>query len=355
MEMNVLKKNYPVLDFARLYCAFLVVVLHAYESPTAGSVWGFVCACFFEQAVPFFFAVSGFFFARKLEACAYSLREVWRYVRDRLLLYAAWTVLWMPYLLNIYLNKYPDASLTYLAVLLFRRIVLAGSGVYWYILVMAEAAAVIGLLMHLRLEKLLYVIAAVGLVLRYCYDLQLSLPFVPQINQLFYYVFSWSNNVIMSGLPFMTVGLLFARNMKKAVVPGGALIAVYAVVSGLHILLYFFLGVQNGNLSCSILYPIQTICLFWFGLQATMQTKPQTALAAREISAVIYFMHTVFIYGIFDAFFGVKSSVAAKFFGSIALSVVTYVLVRALHLKALYWLFGMKYTKRIPKAEEKTA
>ncbi len=344
-----------MLDFARLYCAFLVVVLHAYETPSTGSVWEFLCACFFEQAVPFFFVVSGFFFARKLEACAYRLREVWAYVRDRLLLYGAWTILWMPYLLHIYLNKYPDGSAAYLAALLFRRIVLAGSGVYWYILVMAEAAAVIGLLMHWKLEKLLYALAAAGLVLRYCYDLQVDLPGVPQINQLFYYVFSWSNNVVMAGLPFMTIGLFFARHMKKAVVSGGVLIAAYAVASGLHIVLYFCFGVRNGNLSCSFLYPIQTVCLFLFGLQTAVRTKPQTALTAREISAVVYFMHTVFIYGVFDAFFGVESSVAAKFFGSIALSVVTYVLVCAVHLRPLHWLFGMKFTPCPPRSDPRAS
>lgn len=352
MDSVIARKNYPVLDFARLFCAFLVAVLHAYEVPSEGGVWSFVCGCFFEQAVPFFFVVSGFFFARKMQACAYRLCEVWRYVRDRLLLYAAWTALWMPYLLHIYLNKYPDAGVTYIAALLFRRIVFAGSGVYWYILVMAEAAAVIGLLMHWRLEKPLYVVAALGLVLRYCYDLQIGLPVVSQINGLFYYVFSWSNNVVMSGLPFMTVGLFFARHGQKISVPGGMLIAGYAFASALHVLLWFSFGVTNGNLSCSLFFPIQTVSLFWFGLQTQTRAKPQTALAAREISAVVYFMHTVFIYGVFDAFFGVDSSTALKLFGSIALSVVTYALVRALHFKPLHWLFGMKYVKRNPETKE---
>ncbi len=355
MQSVLTKKNYPVLDFARLFCAFLVVVLHAFEVPSAGSVWEFLCACFFEQAVPFFFVVSGFFFARKMQACACRLREVWLYVRGRLLLYAAWTVLWMPYLLHIYLNKYPDASAAYLAALLIRRIVLAGSGVYWYVLVMAEAAAVIGILMHLKLEKLLYALALAGLALRYCYDLQFQLPVVTQVNGLFYYVFSWSNNVVMSGLPFMTVGVLFAQRLHKTAVPGGVLIAGYAVSSALHVLLYFSFGAANGNLSCSLLFPVQTVCLFWFGLQTPVSVKPQTALAAREISAVVYFMHTVFIYGVFDAFLGVDSSVTLKVFGSIALSVGTYALVRVLHFKPLHWLFGMKYTKRIPEAKETTA
>lgn len=354
-QLGQMKKNYPILDFARLYCAFLVVVLHSFEIPVEGTVWSFLCGCFFEQSVPFFFVVSGFFFAKKLDACAYRLRATWEYVRDHLLLYAAWAVLWMPYLLHIYHNKYPDGSVVYIAALLVRRIVLAGSGVYWYILVMAEAAAVIGLLMHIKQEKLLYALAVIGLALRYCYDLSPALPLVPQINRLFYIVFSWSNNFVMSGLPFMTVGLFFFRHMQKASLPRGALVALYAAASGAHIFLYFRSGTAGGNLSTSILFPVQTICLFAFGLQTTSGIKTETALVAREISAVVYFMHTAFIYGVFDAAFGVDSSVAVKFFGSIALSVCTYVLVRALHWKPLFWLLGLKMRPRIPKAKEITA
>lgn len=343
------QKNYALIDAARIYCAFLVVVLHSVEVATSNPVWNVLQYCFFKQAVPYFFIVSGFFFAKKLYRSENKLKETIKYVKGNVLLYVAWAALWFPYTLSIYMGKYPGASFIKLAALLARSIFLAGTGVYWYILVMAEAAVFVFAAIHFKKEKLLYAVALVGLFLGYCYEWNLPLPLVPQINQLFYVVFSWGNNVIMMGLPFMAIGVFFAQYAEKMRCPNVALIVAYCVVSGLHVLLYFK-HVQNGQVA--FLYPVQAALLFLICLKAKPGILPsKVAIVLREGSAAIYFMHTVFIYEIFDRFFTIDCPIAWKCFGSIALSLLTYILVRITKIKPLYWLFGMK----MPPKKEKVA
>ncbi len=64
-----------------------------------------------------------------------------------------------PGVLHQYISLYPDASPTYMAMLIIRRICLAGQGVYWYLLVLAEATLVAGALVIWKKERLLYSLA----------------------------------------------------------------------------------------------------------------------------------------------------------------------------------------------------
>lgn len=347
----VKKANYVWIDVARVFCACLVVALHSVEVATDSVFWNIIVDCFFSQAVPFFFVVSGFFLGKKMIASSDAFKPAWAFAKDKLILYGAWVLLWLPNLLFIYHTKYPDASVLYFVMLLVRRIFLAGEGVYWYILVMAEAAVVIGVLIRWHKEKLIYVIAVLGLVFRYLYDANVSMPGIRQLNHLFYVIFSWSNNVVMMGIPFMAIGLFMARNIEKCQMKQSVLATVYVLSSGCHILLFF---IKFHSIPTNILYPVQAVTLFLICVNAkSTAVSPKMAHVLRDCSAVIYFMHTVFIYAVFDFFFTVNAPIAMKFMGSIGLSLLTYALVRYLEIRPLGWLFGMKFPKK--DVSERTA
>ena len=126
--------------------------------------------------------------------------------------------------------------------------------------------------------------------------------------------------------------------------------AVYVLASAVHIILFFVCAGKvwaNG-----LFYPLQTVALFGLGIQVQTDRIPEKlALSVREMSAVVYFMHTVFIYAIFDYFFSVEAPVSLKFFGSIGLSLLTYAFVRYTGIKPLCRLLGMKYTAQKAKGE----
>ena len=89
-----------------------------------------------------------------------------------------------------------------------------------------------------------------------------------------------------------------------------------------------------------ILYPVQAICLFLIAngcICKGLNTKITKELS--NLSCAIYFLHTVFIYGVVDNFFGISSSVILKFVISITMSIIVYLITWK--IKSVRWLLGV--------------
>lgn len=62
----------------------------------------------------------------------------------------------------------------------------------------------------------------------------------------------------------------------------------------------------------------------------------------RNMSSAIYFLHTVFIYGIIDSVFGVDSPIIMKFSISVLLSIVVLFVVKKMKIHPVKWLLCVK-------------
>ena len=123
------KQYFPLVDYAKFFCALLVVLIHCLEISEGHPVATFIVQCFSSQAVPFFMIVSGFFVADKIDNKV-KMKEIAKLcIKNWLSIYLAWAVLWLPYYIQFYSSKYPNASIVYICVMILRRFLFAGQGV----------------------------------------------------------------------------------------------------------------------------------------------------------------------------------------------------------------------------------
>jgi len=92
---------------------------------------------------------------------------------------------------------------------------------------LAEAVLVCGLLIKFKKEILLYSLILIGLTLGYIYDIGVQQGVLGQLNNLIYLVFSWSNNLLMKGLPYIAIGVFLSRREKLEKRNRTALVTAY--------------------------------------------------------------------------------------------------------------------------------
>lgn len=330
------QQYWPLIDIAKLFCALLVVMIHCLEIKQGHPVATFIVQCFSGQAVPFFMIVSGFFAANKIDQ-EKSIRGMISFCLKKWLLpYFAWTVLWLPYYIKFYQGKYPNATLGYIFVALMRRILCAGQGVYWYLLVLAESVFIVFILVRCNKEKLIYAIGIIGLIGGILYDANVTVLGMGYINRIVYIVFSWSNNFLMRGIPYVAMGYFFRKNINCLYTNIWKLVCIYFISSACMIILYISAKYQ---LLC--FYPIQAVSLFMLVYQPTYNNINRSLCRiCREMSSAIYFLHTVFIYGIIDVVWGVDAFIPLKFCVAVFLSICVYAVARKFEIKPVKWLLG---------------
>ncbi|MDO5392125.1 MAG: acyltransferase, partial [Eubacteriales bacterium] len=321
----------------KLYCALLVVMIHCSEVYEGHPVAMGIVQCLSSQAVPFFMVVSGFFIGNKL-FLNNNTSSIWKSVKSWLLLYFAWAVLWLPYLSITYIDKYPDASTGYVALMLVRRILFAGQGVYWYLLVLAETAIILSIFIKFKKLTWFYVIGALGLILGLLFDANVTTLGLGKLNSIVYTIFSWSNNVFMKGIPYVAIGLLFSKYYGKIKIKNWLLIAIYFTVTIGMIFLYCI-----GMNRWLCFYLIQAVCLFMIAIQFTHERfRQSTVVMCRNLSTAIYFLHTIFIYGVIDPALGIDSPVLLKFCCAVLGSCIIYFVVNQSQIRPFKWLLNVK-------------
>lgn len=335
------KARLPGIDIARVFCACLVVMIHCVISD-GHPIAHMIVRCFAQQAVPFYFIVSGFFFRGKLDQCGDRKQAVRGFVKKNLGLYFAWVILYLPGTLATYNGLYEDASAIYRLMLILRRIFFAGEGVCWYLLVLAESAVIAGLLMDRK--SILYGMAIIGLVLGWIFEWDASWAFFGKINQITYMLFSWSNNVVMKGLPYFAAGIFLAERKTLFRAERKWLAVGYLAVSLVQVISFGLICSKDASLERFMsTYSIQAVLLFLICAQPTQREIPaKWCTVLRDISSTIYFTHTFFIYDLVDQILGNGASTFVRFAVPVGLGVAVYVLAKGLKIKPLCWLFLIK-------------
>ncbi len=336
-------KKYSLVDIFRLICACLVVMIHCVEIREGHPIAHMIVTCFSRQAVPFFFIVSGFFFYKKLKKCDNPKEFVLKYSKRIFILYFVWILISFPELLSSYSGLYEGSSWLYLSAVLVRRVFFAGYSVFWYLLVMAESALICGYLLFKNRENVLYVVSAIGLILGFLYSADVDWILINKFNDLIYTVFSSSGNVIMTGLPYFSVGCAFASAGEKFKANTALLWTLYILVSAVNVVafatIYDSISLYEKYF---YLYSVQAILLFMIGISSNVNLKDSVCVEFRNISSAVYCLHSFVIYHIVDRFWTLESPVPFRFVVPLAISVTVYFVVKKINYKPLLRLITLK-------------
>lgn len=338
------KQYYPLIDAVKFICALLVVFIHTFEVRDGHPIANIFNTAVCSQAVPFFFAVSGFFFTQKILNSENIRENTINYVKPLFIVYVVWAVLWLPDAIMMYRDLYPTKSLPYRILLIARRDIFAGYGVYWYILILIESVIILSIFAWLIkrfsfAKKLLWLVAVAGLLWGITYDYGVSVPGIQQLNKLAYTVFSWSNNVFMKGIPFTFVGFIFAKYYHKPI-KLSILIPLYVITFAASV----FLMKHTGK-DCNPLLVIETVLLMTMLIRPvpdTFSNHKKLFSELRNMSSAFYVIHPVIIYLIIDKIWGTSFDLGLRYLLAVTGCTIIYILAKLIDLKPVNKLLMIK-------------
>lgn len=322
------KRTYKTLDSFKMICALLVVLIHTNEIHEY--IPDMLVFSLTRCAVPYFFIVSGWFFQKGLSQANVQGEFLRNYVSRQLQLYFLWQLVILYPTVMSYRHLYEGRSVIFITLVILRRVLLCGGDVYWYILVLAESAIVIYFLGTVSRSELLYTVMGLGLALGLIYEnrttiaLFSALPF-SYVNKAFYIIFSWSNNFIMKGVPFMGIGYLCSKISPKFLKKDNswkAAVAGLLLATGINIFLFI-----TGR-TISFMYVVQAVSIFIIGITREIGISEAASIRFRELSSCIYFIHTLIIYNVIDILFGVGWNSLLKYFTAVFLSCLVYFMLK---------------------------
>ncbi len=299
------KRDYPGIDFFKLIAACLVVLLHTVET----TAWypSEIKYVFTRLAVPFFFITSGFFFYKGLD-CSENPREyLIKYEKNLLRIFSIWALLiYSPFTIGAYVGKYANANPLMLIGTLFRRIFVIGPGPYWYLIALMWSALFLYFCYRKGANWLLSFGIVFGLILEVLYSCCQGVLAQFTIFRLFfklvYGVFSWEYNFLMFGIPFMGIGYLISqKEWELSTGKAAVLLLLATVLSALeyNLPLIFPSAFWEKN-HITFAFILQGVSYFMLAKSLKVRFETEVALNCRQLSAFIYFLHTIVLYNILN-------------------------------------------------------
>ena len=317
-SLHIRNAYYPIVDVVKCVMAIFVVAIHTHPQSIIGSpsLENLILRAY-QMAVPYFFVVSGFFLGNKIWGQE-PLQYVRRWLKHVFVLYAIWTVLYLPY--TFYGFWIEQTRVTTAVIVFARNFLLVGenymSWPLWYLLGMLVAGVIIYLFLRLGLGLKPIIVCAVllllvGAWLDYNHDNDVMNPIV----QAYFRLFKSTRNGLFQGFPYMVMGLMIAKGM--------AIIRNYLLILalGCSSFIIWLLGCDYA-LFLVIYFLVQTL------LKSVRTEEPKLHhgnMSLRIISNVIYFTHMMWV-GVFVLFFRMENGMTV-FLSSLLVSMVASYIV----------------------------
>lgn len=296
MELKQTRNN--SIDIFRYFCAMLIVAIHTHPGIEFGGEVGFFTYKVFTRiAVPFFFAVSGYYFVGSLQD---NKKVLWKTVKKLLIVYAVWSVIYIVYDLIQLISKAQPITpyLKQLAVDIFTK------GTYyqmWFIPSLIIAILVTYLFHKLKLLKFLAIISVFLVLLgAYCtlyFHSALSTPIIKDLLKLEHYV--TIRRTVFTAIPFFSSGYFLQRfSGKLSRISNKKLIITVSIIFTLflaEIIVGKVLKIISSAIITTFLYPL-VLSIILLLLKNPMPNKSKTSEICRKLSNFTYYSHPLFIF-----------------------------------------------------------
>lgn len=289
------KQRNNSIDLFRYLCAVLVVIIHSSFWRQWGTFGYFLGEILTRIAVPFFFAVSGYFFIQKLEI---GKPVFWKQFWHLLSVYAVWSFV---YLLIDFKNQVLLGEISvfsFFREFLFSFFIFGSQGHFWFFPAIIISSIIVALAYGLKLSKMLlpasiilYLIGCLG-----CSYFGLGVK-IPILGKLFEHpYFTAARRIFMMGLPFFCSGLLVLK-LKKALKRKKSLLILW--ICSVAFFLAEIFAVNYFQLAANIIITVGLYCLLVFTLLLLLQYPlsrwGRVAPVARSMANITYYSHPLFL------------------------------------------------------------
>ena len=301
MEGANISSKYNSFDMAKLICSIFVVMIHIapFGNQTSTNILSYLnfalSQCICRIAVPLFFIFNGFFLYRKTPLKEFSIQYSKKYFFHILKLYLLWSLIYFPINLISILNN--PKGIIYGFAVYFRNLIFVGSFTQlWYLNALLFAVALISFLLHKKWtpRKILYT-SSLFYILGLCGDGYfgiisplLQVPFVGNIINIYFKIFSTTRNGLFFAFFFVSLGMILSNkeifiSRKKSLFFLSA--SLFMLFIEVFILAYFDISKDRNILLFTI--PSALYCFFFL---KTIHLK-DSKIDIRKLSSLIFYTH----------------------------------------------------------------
>lgn len=324
--------KYNSIDILRLLCAIMVVAIHTEPLTEYSNLLGFIGTFIFPRlGVPFFFAVSGYFYINSL---LQGKKVFLKYLKRLLTIYSIWSLIY--YTVDFLQVMRSHNSLTEFVKRSINNFFLSGSHYQLWFFPALIFCVVVVTLFRKRLALLSvisFVFYGIGCLLgAYYYKLGSKIPFIDSLYHSHHLEIIRRN--LLMGLPFFLLGYILIKIYPKLdKIKSKALILAFFFTLVLYLAEIFtgkILKLQSNIVMTVFLYPLLALVLI-LCLRFPLSKLNVTASFCKVGANFMYYSHPLYMF--------IIQKVLARFFSLTLSNTLEFLIICSTTVISAYIIF----------------
>ena len=290
-------KNYNCsIDIFRYLCAILVIMIHTSPFSDINYNLGYFFTNIVSRlAVPFFFAVSGYYYIQKLEA---NNEVFWIYLKRIITTYIIWNMIY--FMIDFFQWGYLNMK-GYLVSCFYSFIVTGSHYHFWFFPALIFSVCLTTIIYKLKINKILiplsivlYIIGCLGCSY---YNIGINIPLLNHVYKLSQ--FDIIRKIIFMGFPFFICGSLVNKIQNKIRNIFSFSFYLYLILVSIILWLSEIYFVINYNLQVNIVITfglyLLVIAVMLFLLHDPLSNYKNISIKCKYLANFTYYSHPFFI------------------------------------------------------------